>query len=136
MKKTCLGILAILMTTCLAACGGFEEKAYGLWLNEDRRLVTYYGQVSYSAFELTKDTYRTNLLSTPPTPRERAVYYETSNDQIVVRDFATKEAVLILRDVRENTMTVIDGEPATYTRAPKSEIEEIRRAIAAPPKRR
>lgn len=132
MWKKLLTLLAVVMLSGVAACGGGpEEKAYGFWRNTEID-VNYLGQrTTYiTAFELTKDTYKSSLTSSSDRHRETLIYYETSGEQIIVRDLASKEAVLILRDITEDNMTVLENKkPVDYWRSTLEEIEEDRRAI-------
>lgn len=114
----------------LVACGKPEEKVYGYWMHEDHSLAAYGYGISISAFELTKDTYRNNLLTTPLNPNERAIYYESSEDQIVVRDVASNEAILVIRGITKDNITVLTASQKIYSRATLSEIEETRHSIA------
>lgn len=131
-KKTILLFVACI-SLCLSACGGAEDKVYGLWLNEDRSLVQYGHGVSFSAFELTSNTYRHHLLSRP---QEMAIYYEVSEGQVIVREAGSKEAVLILRDIKGDSLTVLAGSPKPYNRVNAARVEEVRKKIEESSRRR
>lgn len=126
MKPVIFGLLFI-SSMLLHGCGGEESKVYGYWHNKSE--YNYFNQKTtyHDAMELTKDTYRSGMLST--NPKEYAIKYEKKGDRLLVKDLASDETYLVLQDIKDDSITDIQGETTVWQRTTKQAIDELEERI-------
>jgi hypothetical protein len=126
--------LIIMASMMLLGCGNSESKAYGLWMSTSQYNGYAGTTIYYSVIELTKDTYKSNILDYT---QEHPVTYEKNGDRIIVKNIASGQTHFVLQNITGDSMTdVSGGSPTVYKKVTEKEVEEIKAEIKQSRRRR